>query len=319
MSRPISASPLAEIVPTWAISSFEVTFFEFLLEVLDDGVDREINTALEIHRIHAGGHGLGPFLDDCRGRAQLRSSCRHRPGTRSCDATSFTICAPIFSNLSSSSISLATVTPSLVIARPEGLVEHDIASLGAERHPHRIGENIDAAQHLFARLDREFDLLGTHCVLLKQFVAVFHTPVGSWSQSLDLDWFHSSTERVSNSRSGQATFVRSSASTSAPMISLSFMIGYLRPSILNLRARPAHLGDALLGICLGRARWPRRQLKHCCRLTLAQERQQHGPPIWKFERIVMCGRLVLVDLSKDCRPVADVSSSSIPVGQSAST
>ena len=27
--RPISASPLAEMVPTWAISSFDVTFFEF--------------------------------------------------------------------------------------------------------------------------------------------------------------------------------------------------------------------------------------------------------------------------------------------------
>ncbi len=61
----------------------------------------------------------------------------------------------------------------------------------------------------------------------------------------------------------------------------------------------AHVGDALLGIRLGRGRWLRRQLKHCCRLTLAQERQQHGPPIRKFERIVMCGRLVLVDLSKD--------------------
>src|SRR5215813_9599662 len=29
--RPISASPLAEMVPTWAISSFEVTFLEFFL------------------------------------------------------------------------------------------------------------------------------------------------------------------------------------------------------------------------------------------------------------------------------------------------
>jgi hypothetical protein len=29
MKRPISASPLAEMVPTWAM--FEVTFFEFLL------------------------------------------------------------------------------------------------------------------------------------------------------------------------------------------------------------------------------------------------------------------------------------------------
>ncbi|SMG66145.1 conserved hypothetical protein [methanotrophic bacterial endosymbiont of Bathymodiolus sp.] len=32
-----------------------------------------------------------------------------------CEATSFTICAPIFSNLSANSISFATETPSLVI------------------------------------------------------------------------------------------------------------------------------------------------------------------------------------------------------------
>src|SRR4029077_13567618 len=67
----------------------------------------------------------------------------------------------------------------------------------------------------------------------------------------------------------------------------------------------AHGGDALLAIRLGRGRWLRRWLKHCCRLTLAQKRQQYGPPIRKFERIVMCGRLVLVDLSKDCRLVVD--------------
>ena len=67
----------------------------------------------------------------------------------------------------------------------------------------------------------------------------------------------------------------------------------------------ANVGDALLGIRLGRGRWLRRQLQHCCRLTLAQVRQHHGPPIRKFDRIVMCGRLLLVDLSKDCRPVAD--------------
>jgi hypothetical protein len=67
----------------------------------------------------------------------------------------------------------------------------------------------------------------------------------------------------------------------------------------------AHKGDALLGISLSRGRWLRRQLKHCCRLTLAQTRQQHGAPIRKFESIVMRGKLVLVDLSKDCRPVVD--------------
>ena len=53
----------------------------------------------------------------------------------------------------------------------------------------------------------------------------------------------------------------------------------------------AHVGDALLGIRLNRCRRLRRQLKHRCRLSLAQNRQQHDPPIGKFERIVMCSRL----------------------------
>jgi hypothetical protein len=55
----------------------------------------------------------------------------------------------------------------------------------------------------------------------------------------------------------------------------------------------AHVGDALLSIFLGRGHWPRRQLQHRCHLTLAQEGQQHGPPVWEFERIVVRGRLVL--------------------------
>ena len=71
------------------------------------------------------------------------------------------------------------------------------------------------------------------------------------------------------------------------------------------RKLSAHVADALLGIRLDRSRWLRRQLKHCCCLTLAQVRQQHGPPIRKFECIVMCGKLVLVNLSKDCSLVVD--------------
>src|SRR5437016_13643076 len=64
--RPISASPLAEMVPTWAISSFEVTFLEFFLRSYD-GLDREVDAALEVHRVHAGGDRLGAFLHDRRG------------------------------------------------------------------------------------------------------------------------------------------------------------------------------------------------------------------------------------------------------------
>src|SRR6185312_11259804 len=39
-----------------------------LLQVLDDGFDREIDAALEVHRVHAGGNRLGTFPDDGLGQ-----------------------------------------------------------------------------------------------------------------------------------------------------------------------------------------------------------------------------------------------------------
>ena len=60
-------SPLAEIVPTWAISSFEVTFLELALRSRDHRLDGEVDAALEVHRVEAGGDGLGAFADDRRG------------------------------------------------------------------------------------------------------------------------------------------------------------------------------------------------------------------------------------------------------------
>jgi len=44
----------------------------------------------------------------------------------------------------------------------ERFIEHDVAAFRAERHAYRISEDVDAAQHLVARLDREFDFLGCH-------------------------------------------------------------------------------------------------------------------------------------------------------------
>jgi len=51
--------------------------------------------------------------------------------------------------------------PSLV-RRAERVVQHDAAALGAKRYPHRIGENVDALQHLLACIARKFDCLGSH-------------------------------------------------------------------------------------------------------------------------------------------------------------
>src|SRR5205814_1137093 len=112
--RPISASPFDEMVPTWAISSFEVTFLELVLRC-----STTASTARSTPRLRSIG-----FMPAATAFAPSRTiACASTvavvvpsPATSEVlEATSRTICAPMFSSGSRSSISLATVTPSLVM------------------------------------------------------------------------------------------------------------------------------------------------------------------------------------------------------------
>src|SRR5882724_919902 len=111
---PISLSPFAEMVPTWAISSFEVTFLEFAFRC-----STTASTARSMPRLRS--IGFMPAATDLapsRTIAWARMVAVVVPSPALSlvfEATSRTIWAPMFSNLSSSSISLATVTPSLVM------------------------------------------------------------------------------------------------------------------------------------------------------------------------------------------------------------
>src|SRR5690606_12798828 len=49
----------------------------------------------------------------------------------------------------------------------ERLLDDHVAALGAQRHLYRIGEDVDAPQHLFAGFGGEFDFLGGHLWLLE--------------------------------------------------------------------------------------------------------------------------------------------------------
>src|SRR6201994_1386069 len=127
---PISASPLAEMVPTWAISSFEVTFLEFLTRSATTA-----STAMSMPRFRS--IGFMPAATDLapsRTMAWARTVAVVVPSPAASadfEATSRTIWAPIFSNLSSSSISLATVTPSLVMrGAPNDLSSTTLRPLG---------------------------------------------------------------------------------------------------------------------------------------------------------------------------------------------
>ena len=133
------------------------------------------------------------------------------------EATSRTICAPMFSNLSSSSISLATVTPSLVMrGRAERLVDDDVAALGAERHLHGVGEDVDAAQHAVARVGGKAYVFGSHW-------NGSPAPFGAFGSKVE-----------SEEPAGQAI---------TPMMSDSFMIRSSSPSILT--SVPDHLPNRM--------------------------------------------------------------------------
>src|SRR5580704_7516220 len=102
------------MVPTWAISAFEVTFLEFLRSS-----STTASTARSMPRLRSIGFmPAATALAPSRTIAAASTVAVVVPSpamSEVLEATSRTISAPMFSNLSSSSISLATVTPSLVM------------------------------------------------------------------------------------------------------------------------------------------------------------------------------------------------------------
>ncbi len=114
MVLPIESSEFAEIVPTWAMALLSLqgleSFFSSSVAAM---------TALSMPRLMS--IGLRP--EETALRPSRMIACASTvavvvPSPASSEvleATSFTSCAPMFSNLSLSSISLATDTPSLVI------------------------------------------------------------------------------------------------------------------------------------------------------------------------------------------------------------
>src|SRR4030095_4480032 len=120
---PMVWSPLADTVPTWAISSLPLVDLDCFLSS-----STTVVTDLSMPRLR--------FIGSCPAATILAPSVKMDrartvavvvPSPATSDvllATSFTICAPMFSNLSGSSISLATVTPSLVTF----VAPHDFSS-----------------------------------------------------------------------------------------------------------------------------------------------------------------------------------------------
>ena len=137
-----------------------------LLDVGDDGGDREIDAALEIHRVHAGGHRLGAFLDD-RGR-------EHGRGRGAVAGLVVGLLRHFAHHLRAHVLELVFELDLLGdgdavlgdAGSAEALLDHDVAALGAERHLHRVGERLDAAQHAVARVAGKSYVFRSHCCCL---------------------------------------------------------------------------------------------------------------------------------------------------------
>src|SRR5438874_11133689 len=126
-------------------------------EVGDHGFHRQIDTALQIHRVHASGNRLGAFTDD-RSRENGRS--------RGAVAGRISGLRGNFAHHLRAHVLELVVELDLLgdgdavlgdAGRAERLVEHDVAALGAERHLDGVVEDVDAAQHAVAGIDAEFD------------------------------------------------------------------------------------------------------------------------------------------------------------------
>ena len=133
-------------------------------EVGDHGVHRHVDTALQVHRVHAGGNRLGAFTDD-RSRENGRGggAVAGRVGRLGGDFAH---------HLRAHVLELVLELDFLgdgdaVLGHAgsaERLVEHDVAALGTERHLDRVVENVDTAQHAIAGIDAEFDFFSCHIV-----------------------------------------------------------------------------------------------------------------------------------------------------------
>ena len=82
------------------------------------------------------------------------------------EATSLTICAPMFSNLSASSISLATDTPSLVmVGAPKLFSSTTLRPLGPRVTLTALARTLTPAQHAHARVIGKQYFFCSHCKL----------------------------------------------------------------------------------------------------------------------------------------------------------
>ena len=132
------------------------------LELLAQGDDRLVDTALEVHRVHAGGHVLHAFANDGLGQ--------HGRGGGAITRIVGSLGGDFLEHLGAHVLELVFQLDFLGDRHPvlgdgggaETALEHDIAAFRAEGDLDRIGQDVDAFDHALARVVVEEYLLSCH-------------------------------------------------------------------------------------------------------------------------------------------------------------
>ena len=134
------------------------------LEPGDDGLDGEVDAALEVHRVGAGGDVLGAFAHDRlgqhrRGGGAVTGDVRGLAGDLADEARAEVLDRVLEVDFLGDGDAVLGDG-----RRTELAVDDDVAALRPEGDLDRVGELVDAAQERRARLLVEDDLLGCHVV-----------------------------------------------------------------------------------------------------------------------------------------------------------
>src|SRR6056297_3492167 len=136
------------------------------LDFRDDLGHGQIDTTLEVHRVHAGGNRLEAFLDDGLGQ--------HGSGGGAVAGFVIGARGNLFHHLSAHVLELVFQFDFLGdrntvlgdAGRAERFFDDHVAAFGAQGNLHRVGKDIYATQHAVAGIGVEFDVLSSHDVLL---------------------------------------------------------------------------------------------------------------------------------------------------------
>ena len=133
-----------------------------LLQFFDGGGNGLVDTALQIHRIHAGSHILHAFVND--------GLSEHRGGRRTVAGVVVGLRSHFAHHLGAHAFKLVLEVDFLsngnAVLRDErtaeGAFEHHVAALGPQRNLHRVGERVDTANHADAGVITEKNLFSSH-------------------------------------------------------------------------------------------------------------------------------------------------------------